>query len=44
LLLLLVLAILLLLAGAVIAVVALRNQRKDVPNGIYLEQLEHETD
>jgi Sec-independent protein secretion pathway component TatC len=39
---LLVLAMLLLLTGAILAVVALRNQRKDRLNGATLEQLEKE--
>jgi hypothetical protein len=39
---LLVLAILLLLAGALLAVVALRNQRRDVPQVGALEQVENE--
>jgi hypothetical protein len=40
---LLVLAILFLLAGAIIAVVALRRQRREGQHGIYLEQLENES-
>lgn len=43
LLILLVLAMLFLLTGAMLAVVALRNQRKDRLNGATLEQLEKET-
>jgi hypothetical protein len=39
---LIVLAMLLLLAGAILAVVALRNQRKDRLNVATLEQLENE--
>lgn len=42
LLILLVLAMLLLLTGAILAVMALRNQRKDRLNGATLEQLEKE--
>jgi hypothetical protein len=40
---LLILAVLLLLAGAILAVVALRRQRKDVLHVTTLEPLEHET-
>ncbi|HEX4716663.1 MAG TPA: hypothetical protein VH164_17225 [Ktedonobacteraceae bacterium] len=39
---LIVLAMLLLLVGAILAVVALRNQRKDRLNVVTLEQLENE--
>lgn len=42
LLILLMLAILFLLAGAILAVIALRNQRRGKANGIGLEQLESE--
>lgn len=41
---LLVLAILLLLAGATLAVIALRNQRKDGQHVATLQQLENEVD
>ena len=42
LLILLVLAILLLVAGAIIALIALRNQKKNVSDNVTLEQLENE--